>query len=270
MLHRAIGLIAIFASMVSATITNCGTSQSVFTIDSLSLTPENPVSGDIATMMIGFDAPMSVSAGTATYTLSLNGLPFSQQQDLCAATTCPIAAGHNTVVSNITIPSNVAGTIAAKIEWSDATGQELMCVKVKETLQSKALVVYDFVLPYSPHYLTSAAYVDTIESMHFFLDDYAEFNASFVDDVNDANYANLMNDTMVAIVPKKTHLRGSTTTGSSKSTSSTGSTSTTTGTSSGNVTTATTQTSSDNSTTGNSESSSSSKAVSLRVRYRRH
>ena len=115
---------------VSATITSCGTSQSVFKITSLSLTPEDPVPGALTTMSIGFDAPMSVSAGTATYTLTLNGLPFSQQQDLCVATTCPIAAGHNVVTSNMTIPSSVAGTIAAKIEWADGAGQQLMCVQV--------------------------------------------------------------------------------------------------------------------------------------------
>lgn len=243
MVARLLTLALGLASSATALIANCGTGESLFKITDLALTPDVPVPGDVATMTIGFDAPMSVSAGDATFTLSLNGLPFSQKQSLCHATQCPIPAGHNVVTSNITIPTSVAGTVTAKIAWTDATGAELMCVRVKEVLTSKAVVIYDFVRPYTPYYLTAADYVEVLDSMHFFQDGFAPFEA--------------LNETAVMLVPVKKHLRGSSTTSNTTNTgttTSTGTTGTNTTTTTGTTTGTGTTTNTDTTTTGTNTS----------------
>ena len=114
---------------ILATVAAC-TQTTKFSINSLSLTPDPPIVGQNSTLSITYTNPGPVvSAGTAKYSISYNGLPYSQTDDLCKATTCPIEVGEHTVVSSALWDGSLSGKISTTINWYDETGSNLLCVQ---------------------------------------------------------------------------------------------------------------------------------------------
>lgn len=149
-------LLALCAATVArASISDCG---SAFQITQLSLTPDPPVQGQPVFLTLTFNnneaAP--ITAGTATTSVSLNGLPLSPTvQPLCDATECPIPTGPNNRSTNTTWPA-VSGKIISQLTWEDSARKTLLClltqVKVGSALSVTAKALIPYVAPQCIHY----------------------------------------------------------------------------------------------------------------------
>lgn len=148
-----LALLALFAATgTHASISDCGSS---FQIMQLAITPDPPVQNQLVFLTLAFNnnEPATISAGTATTGITLNGLPLSPStQPLCEATACPIPQGANNRSTNTTWPA-VTGKITSRLTWVDSTGKTLLClltqVKVA-ALEMQAVIPY--VAPQCIHY----------------------------------------------------------------------------------------------------------------------
>lgn len=123
---------ATLAATAFAGIVDCGSSP-LFSIAKLSQSPDTYVKpGDNTSLTLMYKVPegVSVTGGSATTSLSLNGIPFTPStDDLCTKVGCPITAGVHDGSSWTTFPSGVTGKIVSKVSWTDSTGKELLCIK---------------------------------------------------------------------------------------------------------------------------------------------
>jgi hypothetical protein len=111
-------------------IQTCGTGRATLLgYDSL---PAAPVAGDNVTLWVAYTIPgAAVTDGTATYTVTLNGIPLPATVDpLCTQTTCPKDPGvtYNETSWSI-FPSGLAGKIVSRIAWADQDAAPLWCVE---------------------------------------------------------------------------------------------------------------------------------------------
>jgi hypothetical protein len=131
-------------AVARAAISDCG---SAFQITQLALTPDPPVKDQPVFLTLAFNnnEVVALSAGTATTSITLNGLPLSPStQPLCEATACPIPTGANDRSTNTTWPA-VSGKIISRLTWVDPAGKILLCLltQVKVGVSpSKALISY--------------------------------------------------------------------------------------------------------------------------------
>jgi len=118
------------AAGASASIAPCSTAGR-FTINSLSMLPDPPVVGQNVTMTFDYTNPGApVAAGTAKYSISYNGIPYSSTEDLCTQVPCPITAGEHVLRSSSLWDGSASGKIVTTITWADEAGAGLLCVQV--------------------------------------------------------------------------------------------------------------------------------------------
>lgn len=93
--------------------------------------PDNPKAGDNVTLWVAYDLPAPpVTGGTATYSFSLNGIPFTPTvKPLCDETECPKEVGFNNESSWSIFPSGVSGKIVSSISWKDQNDDLVWCVE---------------------------------------------------------------------------------------------------------------------------------------------
>jgi len=93
--------------------------------------PAAPKAGDNVTTWVAYDLPApGLVGGTATYSFSLNGIPFSPTvEDLCTQTACPKSPGVYNETSSLLFPSGVSGKIVAQIAWRDPDDTLIWCVE---------------------------------------------------------------------------------------------------------------------------------------------
>ena len=93
--------------------------------------PVNPVAGDNVSLWVAYDLPApAITGGTATYSFSLNGIPFTPTvEDLCTQTSCPKEPGLYNETSWNVFPSGVSGKIVSQIEWRDPDDTLIWCVE---------------------------------------------------------------------------------------------------------------------------------------------
>jgi len=121
-------LFALIAGAV--TIKNCGTTGDLAKYVSGSFTPIPPIPGENATLSFIYDLSTEITGGTATYSTTINFIPFPPStEDLCTQTACPILAGTNTETSTSAFPTGVSGTIVTKIQWADQDANPILCVQ---------------------------------------------------------------------------------------------------------------------------------------------
>jgi len=89
------------------------------------------VSPGVATeLTVNYNLMQPITGGTATYSYSFNGIPFSPTiDDLCTQTACPKDIGTLTEVSKSTFPA-VSGKIVSSIQWTDQENRNVWCVKL--------------------------------------------------------------------------------------------------------------------------------------------
>lgn len=114
-----------------ATIRDCGGGLGRAPLLSFDSQPASPRAGDNVTLWVAYDLPApAVTAGTATYSFSLNGIPFAPTvEDLCTQTACPIEVGAHNETSTSEFPSGVSGKIISQIAWRDQDNALLWCVE---------------------------------------------------------------------------------------------------------------------------------------------
>lgn len=113
-----------------ATIQSCGTGRA--TLLGFDSQPAVPRAGDNVSLWVAYTVPPpAVTNGTATYTITLNGIPFSPTVDpLCTQTACP--KDPDTVYNETSwsiFPSGISGKIVSRIEWADQDDAPLWCIE---------------------------------------------------------------------------------------------------------------------------------------------
>ena len=111
------------------TVEDCTKVGSLSHVVNSGISPLNPKAGDTSYLWVNFDLSKDVYSGTATYSYSLNYIPFQPTVvDLCSQTECPLYAGVQNVTGNTTFPA-VTGLLEGMVEWSDQNGDPIWCVK---------------------------------------------------------------------------------------------------------------------------------------------
>ena len=109
---------------------DCGNGLGRATLIGFDSQPANPVPGDNVSTWIAYEfAAPAITAGSAIYSFSLNGIPFSPTiDDLCTQTACPKEPGFYNETSSATFPS-ISGKIISQIEWRDPDDTLIWCVE---------------------------------------------------------------------------------------------------------------------------------------------
>ena len=112
-------------------IRDCGNGKGRAALLGFDSQPTNPVPGDNVSLWIAYDLPApAITGGTATYKITLNGIPFPETvDDLCTQTVCPKETGFNNETSSSVFPSGVSGKIVSSIDWKDQNNNLVWCVE---------------------------------------------------------------------------------------------------------------------------------------------
>ena len=136
MLTRVVAFIAALAGLSSASVSDCSSGSSLFKLTSMSFAPDPPIPGQNSTLLLSMDVPEEINDGTATYSITMNYIPFQPTVDpLCDTTVpCPITVGPLNTVSSYPFPDTLSGALTMKIQWADGAGRQLLCVQIKTNL----------------------------------------------------------------------------------------------------------------------------------------
>ena len=117
-------------------IRDCGNGQGRAALIGYDSQPANPVPGDNVSLWVAYDLPSPViTGGTATYKVTLNGVPFTPTiKDLCTQTACPKNTGLNNETSWSIFPSGISGKIKSAISWNDQNNNLVWCVETTWTV----------------------------------------------------------------------------------------------------------------------------------------
>ena len=125
-------------------VSDCGGSSGLFTIDSLDLYPDTPVSGQNVTLFLNYSVPdnITITGGTAEYDVTWNYIPFEPTtESLCQSVPCPLGPGHYTNQSTSQWPSGVSGYIVSQMKWWDTENRLLLCVEIQSQSASPSGVL---------------------------------------------------------------------------------------------------------------------------------
>jgi hypothetical protein len=117
----------------SNSVKDCSAGKSLIKFVSGSLLPDPVVPGQDSSITLNLEVPAGcyVDAGTAKYSFSFNGIPFSPTtEDLCSDIACPLGPGPYTNTTTSTFPTGVSGKIVTRIEWLTPANEQLLCVDV--------------------------------------------------------------------------------------------------------------------------------------------
>lgn len=115
-------------------VSDCGGTNGLFTIDALSLYPDAPISGQNVTLFMNYSVPdgLTIAGGTAEYDVTWNYIPFQPTTEpLCQNMPCPLGPGHYTNQSVSQWPSGVSGYIVSQMKWWDTENRLLLCVEIQ-------------------------------------------------------------------------------------------------------------------------------------------
>jgi len=121
----------------SNSVTDCSKGTSVFKFTGGSLLPDPVIPGKDSSITLNAEIPAgtNINAGTAKYSFSFNGIPFSPTtEDLCSDVACPLLPGPYTNTTTSVFPSGVSGKVTTKIEWFDVANNRLLCADVTARL----------------------------------------------------------------------------------------------------------------------------------------
>ena len=114
-------------------VTDCSKGTSVFKFTGGSLLPDPVIPGQDSSITLNaiFPDGTNIDAGTAKYSFSFNGIPFSPTtEDLCSDVACPLLPGPYTNTTTSVFPSGVSGKVNTRIEWFDNANNRLLCADV--------------------------------------------------------------------------------------------------------------------------------------------
>jgi len=141
MFLRIISTLSLLVTVLSAnTVKDCSTGTSLFKFTSGSLIPDPVVPGQNSSLTINAQIPdgVTISDGTSTYGLSLNGIPFPGSTDpLCTQVECPLLPGPYTNTTTSVFPAGISGKIVSKIQWYDTSNTLLLCTEILQEYNLK-------------------------------------------------------------------------------------------------------------------------------------
>jgi hypothetical protein len=132
-LFTALAATVAILNATANSVTDCSKGTSVFKFTGGSLLPDPVVPGQDSSITLNAEIPAgtNINAGTAKYSFSFNGIPFSPTtEDLCSDVACPLLPGPYTNTTTSTFPSGVSGKVNTRIEWFDAANNRLLCADV--------------------------------------------------------------------------------------------------------------------------------------------
>jgi len=123
------GLIMLVGAVVS--LRDCGNpATDKAAITGYGFSPESPVGGDATELWVAYNLKSPITGGTATYSVNLNGIPFTPSvDDLCSQTVCPKETGFYNETSKSTFPTGISGKILTKIQWKNQDNEPVWCVE---------------------------------------------------------------------------------------------------------------------------------------------
>lgn len=123
------GVTILLAATVS--LKDCGNSATdQAAITGFGFSPSNPLPGDPTELWVAYNLKSPITGGTATYSVSLNGIPFTPTvEDLCTQTGCPKEVGTYNETSRSTFPTGVSGKVVSKIQWKTQDNQPVWCLE---------------------------------------------------------------------------------------------------------------------------------------------
>ena len=129
-----------FLAFADAKVTDCTkASASRFTIQSLSLTPEQVSPGENVTLGLLYTNPALVSDGTVRTSVTYNFIPLTPTvEPLCKSVACPLEPGQHDGGVSYAFPTGLTGTVVTKIVWT-VMNIEVLCIQLTlKALQAKA------------------------------------------------------------------------------------------------------------------------------------
>lgn len=110
---------------------DCGNGEGRAALLGFDSEPASPVAGELVTTWVAYDLPApAITDGTATYSVSLNGIPFPPTvAPLCEETDCPKEVGIHNETSSTVFPSGISGKIVSQIAWRDLDDTLIWCVE---------------------------------------------------------------------------------------------------------------------------------------------
>ena len=126
------GIVAVFFSLANASVSDCSSGTSKFTLTSMSFLPDPTVPGKNSTLLLSMNVPSLVESGTVTYSTTYNFIPFTPTvEPLCDSVVCPIQPGTLQTFSSYPISADLSGSLQMKIDWRDNSSTQLLCVLIK-------------------------------------------------------------------------------------------------------------------------------------------
>ena len=135
-------LLLLALNAVSAAVTSCG---GLFKPNSLQLIPHESRPGSNAMLRFKYTVPpyTKITDGVRQTSISYNFSPLPAiTEPLCKNITCPIENGTYSKEVAWTWP-NLSGTFSSTMKWFDPDTVLLLCVRLTETLNSRALTLWN-------------------------------------------------------------------------------------------------------------------------------
>jgi hypothetical protein len=126
-------LLALLLSVDAASVKDCGSSNALFSISALSLSPTDPMPGDNVTLHLEYNVPSpnTINDGTVSYDITYNFIPFAPSSEpLCMNVPCPLSPGKYTNDTTSKWPTGLTGTIMSVMRWKDLSSRLLLCVQI--------------------------------------------------------------------------------------------------------------------------------------------
>lgn len=124
--------VALYKEVLTGTAV-CSSADALARDFTVSLSTDTPAKGENVTTTFDFTLDAPVTGGTAYYSATLNGFPYSSSAPLCdevakSGDPCPLAVGHHHQES--VAAATTSGKIVVKITWTSDSGQEILCAEV--------------------------------------------------------------------------------------------------------------------------------------------
>jgi len=120
-------------AVLNATLKDCSSGTSLFTVNMMSLDPPNPAPGQQVGFTLDYSVPPStvITDGTARYETTYNFIPLAPTiQPLCSNIPCPLESGRYLNTTYSMWPTGLSGTIMTRMKWLDPTGTMLICTEI--------------------------------------------------------------------------------------------------------------------------------------------
>lgn len=130
-MFRLIAILSLLAGAFSS-VRECG-DNAVFTVDKVSLEPDNPIPGAEITLGLDYTVPPGtlITGGQTEYSIMYNFIPFAPSvEPLCQDVPCPLGPGSYSNQTTSQWPTGVSGLVVSTMRWFDPSNRLLLCIEI--------------------------------------------------------------------------------------------------------------------------------------------